>query len=408
MLIKRSLRSSVKMGLELKGSRNVFGCEATEPRYHRNMRPIMLLSLFLFAFVVRSAEPNYTPLAIGSPAPGFDLSATDGRNYALKDFVKAEILAIVFTCNHCPTAQAYEERIKKLVADYRDRGVAIVAINPNSPDAVRLDELGYTDLDDTLESMKIRAADRHFNFPYLDDGPTQALSKKFGPVATPHVFIFDKARKLRYQGRIDDSEREALVKTRDTRAVLDALLAGKEPPMTQTKVFGCSTKWGEKAESNRRWIEKVRKEPVSVDAADANTLREIKKNGSGKIRLVNVWATWCAPCVVEFPELIATNLRFRHRDFELVTVAAQFPDEKDRIVNFLKKHHASTRNVFFGDTDKYKLMEALDPDWSGALPHTLLIGADGKVLYRHTGELDFLELRRKIVPALNQIKPWGG
>ena len=355
-----------------------------------------------------SAEPQYPTLPIGAPAPDFSSPGIDGRNHSLKDFAKAKILTVIFTCNHCPTAQAYEERIKQLVADYGDRGVAIVAINPNSPEAVRLDELGYTDLDDTMESMKIRAKDRGFNFPYLDDGPTQELAKKCGVVATPHVFIFDKARKLRYQGRIDDNEREPLVKSRDTRAALDALLAAKEPPVPQTKVFGCSTKWGYKAESNQRWMEKVRKEPVTAEGADASALRELRKNNSGKVRLINVWATWCGPCVTEFPELIDTNLRFRHRDFELVTIAAQFPDEKDRVLKFLEKQHASTRNFYFGDTDKYKLMEALDPDWNGALPHTLLVDPDGKVLYRHTGEVDFLELRRKIVPALNQIKPWGG
>lgn len=376
--------------------------------YDEAMRLLAFMFLLLCMPGRAAEEPRYPPLPIGASAPDFNLPGTDSRNHRLKDFAKAKVLCIIFTCNHCPTAQAYEERIKQLAKDYRERGVAIVAINPNSPDAVRLDELGYTDLDDTLESMKIRAADQKFNFPYLDDGPSQTVSKKYGPAATPHAFIFDKARNLRYQGRIDDNEREELVKTRDVRDVLDALLADKEPPVTQTKVFGCSTKWDHKAESNRRWTEKVGKEPVSVEAADASALGELRKNKSGKVRLLNVWATWCGPCVAEFPELIGTNLRFRHRDFELVTVAAQFPDEKDRILKFLQKHHASTRNFYFGENDKYKMIEALDPDWSGALPHTLLIGPEGEVLFRHTGEVDFLELRRRIVPALNKIKPWGG
>jgi thiol-disulfide isomerase/thioredoxin len=254
--------------------------------------------------------------------------------------------------------------------------------------------------------MKIRAKQRQFNFPYLDDGLTESVSKKYGPVATPHVFVFDDQRKLRYQGRIDNNEREALVKSHDTRAALDALLAGKEPPATETKVFGCSTKWAHKAESKRRWTEKVQKEPVKLEPADAAALRDLRANKSGKVRLINVWATWCGPCVSEFPELIETNLRFRHRDFELVTVAAQFPDEKEKVLRFLQKHHASTRNLCFGDADKYRLMEALDPDWQGALPHTLLLAPNGEVLYRQTGEIDFLELRRKIVPALNRITPW--
>jgi thiol-disulfide isomerase/thioredoxin len=374
----------------------------------------MLHRSFIFALVIgyafssAAAEVKYPPLPIGSSAPDFKLPGVDGKSYSLKDFSAAKLLVMIFTCNHCPTAQAYEERIKHLVTDYASRRVAIVAINPNHAPAVRLDELGYTDLGDTFEDMKIGATHRKFNFPYLDDGPTEALSKKIGPTATPHVFIFDAERKLRYQGRIDDNEREDLVRSRDTRAALDALLAGKMPPAATTKVFGCSTKWDDKTESNRRWIEKVRKEPVTVSAADAKALQELRANKSGKLRLINVWATWCGPCVAEFDDLIDTNLRFRHRDFELVTVAAQFPDEKEKVLKFLQQRYASTRNLYFGETDKYKLIEALDPEWNGALPHTLLIAPGGEVLYRHTGENDFLELRRKIVPALNRITPWPG
>lgn len=373
------------------------------------MRALAIVSLMIVSWIYGSAaELKYSPLAIGSSAPDFKLPGTDGRTYTLTDFANAKALVIIFTCNHCPTAQAYEERIKRLVDDYGSRGVSIVAINPNSPDAVRLDELGYTDLGDTFEDMKIRAAHRKFNFPYLDDGPTEAFAKKCGPTATPHVFIFDAQRKLRYQGRIDDNEREDLVKSRDTRTAIDALLSGKEPPVATTKVFGCSTKWDDKIESNRRWLEKVRKEAVNLAPADAKALQELRANKSGKLRLINVWATWCGPCVAEFDELIETNLRFRHRDFELVTIAAQFPDEKDKVLKFLQQHHSSTRNLYFGETDKYKLIEALDPNWSGALPHTLLVAPGGEVLYRHTGENDFLELRRKIVPALNRITPWPG
>jgi peroxiredoxin len=358
--------------------------------------------------VLRAEDPLYPALKLNSAAPEFSLPGVDGRTYSLKDFSASKVLVLVFTCNHCPTAQAYEERLKELTRDYAARGVAVVAISPNSPKGVRLDELGYTDVGDDLDDMKVRAKERGFNFPYLYDGDDEAVSKQYGPAATPHVFVFDSARKLRFTGRIDDSERADLVKSRDTRAAIDALLAGQEPAVTQTKVFGCSTKWADKAESAQRWMEKVRKEPVTVTPADAPALRALRENKSGKVRLINVWATWCGPCVSEFDELIETNLRFRQRDFELVTVAAQFPDEQAQVLKFLEKHHASTRNLLFGDADKYKLIEALDPEWNGALPHTLLVAPDGKVLYRQTGELDFLALRRKIVPALNAITPWPG
>lgn len=374
------------------------------------MKALFVALLTLLAPAAFGAEePHYPILPLGSPAPDFDLPGVDGRNWKLADFADARILVVVFTCTHCPTAQNYEERLKQLVRDYHAKGVGLVAISPNSPLGVRADELGYTDVGDTLDDMKVRAKQKGFNFPFIYDGETEALSQKFGPVATPHVFIFDQQRRLRFRGRIDDNERVDLVKSQDTRNALDALLADKQPPVPQTKVFGCSTKWAYKAEANQAWLAKVHAEPVALTLADVAAIKALRANqGTGKLRLINVWSTSCPPCVAEFDDLVDTNLRFRHRDFELVTVSANAPDEKDLALKFLRKHFASTKNLIFGETDQGKLIEALDPDWEGGLPYTLLVAPDGKVIYRHQGDLDFLELRRKIVPALNAITPWGG
>src|SRR5512136_1465230 len=120
-----------------------------------------------------TAAPEIKTLEIGAKVPDFALPGVDGEIHRLAEYDKAKVLVIVFTCNHCPTAQAYEERIKKLAADFKDKGVALVAISPNDPLAVRLDELGYTDVSDSLEDMKIRAKDKAFNFPYLYDGEKQ-------------------------------------------------------------------------------------------------------------------------------------------------------------------------------------------------------------------------------------------
>src|SRR5258705_2525686 len=141
----------------------------------------MAVVVVLISSFVGAANP--TMLKIGAKAPDFNLPGVDGKTYSLKDFADAKILVIVFTCNHCPTAQAYEQRIIKLHEDFKDKGVALVAISPNDPTAVRLDELGYTDLSDSFEEMKIRARERGYKFPYLYDGETQSTAKAYGVVA---------------------------------------------------------------------------------------------------------------------------------------------------------------------------------------------------------------------------------
>ena len=246
----------------------------------------MLVSLTAFAHLC-AADFQPTTLPLGSPAPDFNLPGVDGHDHALKDFAQAKILVVVFTCNHCPTAQYYEERLKQLATDYKDRGVAVVAIMPNDPKSVRLDELGWTDLSDSFAEMKIRARDGQFNFPYLYDGDTEAVARAYGPVATPHVFVFDAARKLRYVGAIDDSERIEQVTKHYVRDALDALLAGQEPPVTKTKVVGCSIKWAGKAESVNAYMEKLAAEPVALAAGgcrrpDGTAQEPLGKNPAGK------------------------------------------------------------------------------------------------------------------------------
>ena len=161
------------------------------------MRTFLLL--FVLAGLIRADEPHAV-LPIGSPAPNFALTGIDGKVHHLDDYAKSKILLIVFTCNHCPTAQLYERRIQKLADDYAPKGVKLVAIEPNNAKAVRLDELGYTDVSDSLADMKIRAEYRHFTFPYLYDGETQATANAYGPQATPHVFIFDEAASCGMKG----------------------------------------------------------------------------------------------------------------------------------------------------------------------------------------------------------------
>src|SRR5579863_5380129 len=161
-----------------------------------------VMTLMLGFSAARGDDGLTKTLPIGASAPDFTLPGIDGRNHSLGDYANAKILVIIFTANHCKTAQAYESRIIQLVKDYKDKGVAVVGIAPNDPQALCLSELVYSDLSDSFAELKIRAQERGFNFPYLYDGDSQKVSRAYGPVATPHVFIFDHSRKLRYVGRI--------------------------------------------------------------------------------------------------------------------------------------------------------------------------------------------------------------
>lgn len=363
---------------------------------------IALASFCLLLILVSTAgADDVKPLAIGSPAPDFNLPGVDGKRHALHDYDKAKVLVIVFTCNHCPTAQAYEGRIKQLYADYKDKGVALVAINPNNPAAIRLDELGYTDLSDSLDEMKIRAKEHGFEFPYLFDGDTQKVAHAYGCLATPHVFIFDAARKLRYEGRIDDSDVHE-VHHHDARDAIEALLAGKPVPVARTRVFGCSTKWIDKTDGARKAIEKWNEEPVTLTTIDAKALTTLAKNDTHDLLLVNVWATWCGPCVAELPDLNDLNRMYRRRGFQFITISADEPDRKDQAIKLLQEKHIAGTNYLFGSTDHDALADALDKAWQGPLPHTILIAPGGKIIYRHTGEVDLLELKQAIVAFLGR------
>ena len=275
-------------------------------KYGRQVTGAVVVTI-LMAGLSWSAPQEIKTLGIGDTAPDFSLPGVDGRRYRLADFDRAETLVIVFTCNHCPTAQAYEERIKKLAADYRNKGVVLVAISPNDPKAVRLDELGYSDMGDSFEDMKIRAKDMEYNFPYLYDGQDQKVSMSYGPVCTPHVFVFDRQRKLRYEGGIDDAEKPGLVKSQDARNAIEALLKGRKVPAERTRTIGCSIKWSDKRESAAQSLENWARESVALEMIDAKGVRELVKNDSGKLRVVNVWASWSGPSVEQLAEFVTAN-----------------------------------------------------------------------------------------------------
>lgn len=359
-------------------------------------------------------------LHIGDPAPDFDLPGIDGRNWSLKDFAKADVLMVAFISNHCPTSQAAEGRIKKLLDARKGKGFALVAINPNDPAALRPDELGYSKYNDSFDEMKVHAKEQDFEFPYLYDGDTQKTAKAYGCLATPHVFVFDKARKLQYKGRFDDSRfgDPATVTSADAAIAVEALLQGKPVPVAETRPHGCSTKWSLKRDAVVADNEKWEKGEVHVELIDARGVAALRRNATNKVRLFNVWATWCGPCVEEFPELVKTSRKFGLRDFEFISISMDDPKTIEEVKAFLERNNAVVPDKLraslgregrkgnayvFAESNSEALIRALDEKWEGPIPHTLVVAPGGEVIFRHTGEVNGEELREKILEHMGRF-----
>ncbi|WP_236657396.1 redoxin domain-containing protein [Acidisarcina polymorpha] len=364
------------------------------------MRKFFGMVLMLAASLTLRGETTHPILAVGSQAPDFSLPGVDGKIHKLSDYASSPILVVVFTCNHCPIAQMYERRIEQLYEDYGKRGVAVVAIQGNDPNATTIDELDSSDLGDTLDDMKTRVQYKKLHYPYLYDGATQSVTRAYGPQATPHVFVFDKERHLRYEGRFDNSYRIEKVTTQDARNAVDDLLAGKPIAVTHTAVFGCSTKWQEKEALRAAYEQKLEAQPVNLDLVDAAGLKKLRANAGDHYTLVTFWATWCGSCVAEFSDLQDIFRMYSDRDVNLVTVSANMPDERQSVLKFLERKHATSRNLLFASDDTAALQAAFDPKWQSAVPYTVLLGPNGTVLYSSLGSVDILQLRRKILASV--------
>jgi peroxiredoxin len=366
-----------------------------------------------------AAPEGVVTLAPGAKAPDFDLPGIDGKNHKLSDYDDADILAIVFTCNHCPSAQGAESRLKALVERYQDKSFQLIAISPNAEKGLRINELGWSIYGDSFEEMKLHAKEYDFNFPYLYDGKTQSAARAYGAMATPHMFIFDKERILRYVGQVDDSRfgDPSTVEVHNARDAIDALFAGKPVAVPKTRAHGCSTKWLEKAGAVDAFNEAFANQLVTLETIGVEGVKKLAANGTDKLRLINVWATWCGPCVNELPELVKIGRRYANRGFDMITISTDDPKAGDDVLKLLKTAHVAmpirtekslqaegrTTNNYHFNGKPDALAEALDPKWQGPLPYTILIDSEGNIIHRVSGEIDPTALRRVIV---NHIGRW--
>lgn len=362
--------------------------------------------------------PAQTELKLGDRAPDFSLPGIDGLQHTLATYAEAKLLLVAFLSNHCPDSNSTAPRLIAFAKEYAAKGVQVVAINPNNPEGVSIDELGYTSYSDGFEDMKRYSADLGFVFPYLYDGETQRTAAAYGCICTPHIFVFDVERRLRYKGQFDDSNYAdpASVKTTDARNAVDDLLAGRPVAVPETKPHGCSTKWlGKKANIAKKTTQ-WNSTPVELAPIDQAGVRALLARPDGRLRLYNVWATWCGPCVEEFPGLVQIQRRFSQRRFDLITFSVDAPQHAAAAQAFLEKQGAGlpakmqaaakaagrSTNSFHYRGPMSELLQTLDPAWPGGIPHTVLVSGEGKILWRHSGLATEEEIREEILRHLGR------
>jgi peroxiredoxin len=374
------------------------------------------------AFAWASEKFEAVPLALGATAPDFRLEGVDGKFYTLDSFKDAKILVVVFTCNHCPDARASRQRINTFAKDYAKKGVSLVAISGNDPKALQAWELGHCVYGDDFESMKAVSKEEGYVYPFLYDGDTQSTTKAYGAEATPHVFLFDKNRKLTYRGRFDNGSRNPGPATENNVVeIVNSMLAGKviEEKDAITRPFGCSTKWAWKKEMVDKMEAEWKALPVELEELGLEQAKKFAENKTDRIRIINIWSTTCGPCVAEFPDLVDAYRRYQKQNVDLITISVDTKEWGDDVLEFLKEEQLplspdgkkaaeaegrKTNNYQYPDYNLDPLADIIDKKWQGPIPYTCVIAPGGEIVFRHTGKIDPIELRKAVVKLLDAKK----
>lgn len=330
-------------------------------------------------------------LSVGDAAPEFaELPGVDGQPHSLAEYESAKFVVVVFTANHCPFAMEYEDRLIGLQNDFAEQGVQVVALSCSLEEA------------DNLEHMQVRAQEKGFNFPYLHDA-SQNSGRAYGASVTPQVFVLDDQRRVAYMGAIDDHVLLERVKHHYLRDALTALCAGETPAETETKAKGCGIEY--RAAEDRAGAQ------TATDAAAPVELTEVERAAfdavvaqhRGQVVLVDFWATWCGPCVKQFPHTVELSRQYAEQGLAVISVSFDEPEDADRVRSFLQKQGAAFTNLLsrHGASDSIELF-GID---NGALPNYWLFNRAGELVQRFspsdpTAEFEPADLDRAIESLL--------
>ncbi|MFN7948650.1 MAG: redoxin domain-containing protein [Blastocatellia bacterium] len=344
---------------------------------------LMLPVLLLVLTFISAADAQSSGLSIGQAAPDFALKDVQGKTHALKDY-RGKTVIVGFFSTRCPIVNAYHERIRALTRDYSGRDVVLLGVYPNS--------------NEPLSAIKARAAEQKFTFPVLKDEGS-ATADLYHAQSTPEMFVIDRAGTLRYHGRIDNSPELPRVKRHDLRAALDELLAGQPVSVTETRAFGCQIKRGKAVAPVKAAAPVNSAQVVSLlKPADFARLREQLR---GQVLVVNFWATWCGPCVAEFPEFVRIDEKYRARGVKVISISADETAElQSKVVPFIKKQNAKF-DVYVQDVDEPEdMIKQFSREWSGALPATFVFDKQGRLTQSFLGIIDREKLEAALEAAL--------
>ena len=362
-----------------------------------------LNALLVTAFIWSRISIACIALEPGDEMPRFHLPGVDGLLHDSAEFEKSNLLAVIFLSNHCPTSQMFQGRLIRLAKDYHLRGLTLVAISPNDPEAILPDELAYSDLGDNIEEMAIRSKKLHYPFHYLYDGKTQETAKAFGARVTPHAFLFDEFRKLRYTGRVGDPKNPTREDREDLRLAIEALARGKNPPIARGRAFGSSIKWSKNRLIAEKMRERFSRETVSLKHAEKRTLEFIRKNKAIWPKLIYVWSMEDKINRNNLLKLSNIHKIYRKRGLEWVTVCIDGDELKESAQQFLKDAQASGRNFICSGSEIAPLADLRAEKGNRITPYFALVEPAGKIAYRSTAGLDPLELKRHILAVLDGI-----
>ena len=340
-----------------------------------------LIALCLLALVGFAQPAKISP---GQVAPNFSLKDINGKQHSLQAY-RGKFVVVGFVGVKCSIANAYISRMNTIANEYKFRDVVMLGINSNANEPVKI--------------IKPHIQKNKIGFPVLKD-EKNIIANEYGAFVTPEVYVIDKEGTLRYHGRVDNTSNEARVERHDLRVALDEMLSGKTVSKPELKAFGCQI--------NRSTEMAAVSIPVKASLADDTVtllkpaeFKKLKDDAKDKVLVINFWATWCAPCVAEFPEFVKLDAEYRSKGVKIIAIST---DEKSdlagAVIPFLKKQKAEFPSYLSDADDPQELIDVVDKNWSGALPATFVFDKAGKMILAKYGIIDREELVKKIEEGL--------